>query len=213
MKSVFGIIVECLSGMKLLLFTIIFFHMLAPGTARSQEPYNPNSLITVAATVIEGDTLYIVDLPEVEVISLPWPENRRQRLRLTRTINHVKIAYPYAKLAGMKLREYEEILMAASSDQERKRIMKQAEKELNEQFGDDLRNLTFTQGKILIKLIDRETGETSYDLVRELRGSFTAFFYQAFARIWGFNLKDDYDPEGEDELIEQIVQLIERGQL
>jgi hypothetical protein len=113
----------------------------------------------------------------------------------------------------MKLREYEVILMAASSDQERKRIMKQAEKELNEQFGDDLRNLTFTQGKILIKLIDRETGETSYDLVRELRGSFTAFFYQAFARIWGFNLKDNYDPEGEDELIEQIVQLIERGQL
>lgn len=213
MKSLFGIIVECLIGMKLLLFTIILFHTLALGTARSQEPYNPDSLITVAATVIDGDTLYFVDLPEVEVFSLPWPENRRQMLRQTRTINHVKIAYPYAKLAGIKLREYEQVLMAASSDQERRKIMKQAEEELKEQFGDDLRNLTFTQGRILIKLIDRETGETSYDLVRELRGSFTAFFYQAFARIWGFNLKDNYDPEGEDELIEQIVQLIERGQL
>jgi hypothetical protein len=213
MKSLFGIIVECLIGMKLLLFTIILFHTLALGTARSQEPYNPDSLITVAATVIDGDTLYFVDLPEVVVFSLPWPENRRQMLRQTRTINHVKIAYPYAKLAGIKLREYEQVLMAASSDQERRKIMKQAEEELKEQFGDDLRNLTFTQGRILIKLIDRETGETSYDLVRELRGSFTAFFYQAFARIWGFNLKDNYDPEGEDELIEQIVQLIERGQL
>ena len=91
--------------------------------------------------------------------------------------------------------------------------MRKAEKEINEEFGGDLRDLTFTQGKILLKLIDRETGNTSYDLVKELRGGFTAFFYQGFARIWGYNLKSDYDPKDEDELIETIVTLIERGQL
>ncbi len=193
-----------------ILFPVLLFFS---GLALAQEPWMPDSIIVVAGKVENGDTLYVVDLPEVAVYSFPWPENRRQALRLTRTINHVKIVYPYAKLAGIKLREYEEILLAAGSDRERREIMKQAEKEINEQFGDDLRNLTFTQGKILIKLIDRETGETSYDLVKDLRGSFSAFFYQAFARIWGFNLKVKYDPEGEDKLIEQIVQMIESGQL
>lgn len=155
----------------------------------------------------------LVDLPEVIIHALPIPDNRRDRRRQDRTVRNVRIAYPYAKLAGIKLREYEDELLAAETDRERRQIMKKAEDEIHEQFGDDLRKLTFTQGKILLKLIDRETGEASYDLVKELRGSFTAFFYQAFARIWGFNLKDRYDPEGEDELIEQIVQLIEQGRL
>jgi hypothetical protein len=91
--------------------------------------------------------------------------------------------------------------------------MRQAEKELNEQFGEDLKDLTFTQGKILLKLIDRETGDISYNLVKELRGGFTATLYQGFARLWGYNLKTHYDPEGEDELIESIVLMIENGQL
>jgi hypothetical protein len=91
--------------------------------------------------------------------------------------------------------------------------MKVAEKEINEQYGDELKNMTFSQGKILIKLIDRETGDCSYALVQDLRGNFTAFFYQAFARLWGYNLKVKYDPEGTDKQIETIVRLIERGQL
>ena len=107
----------------------------------------------------------------------------------------------------------EEILAGIEDKKERKRIMKQAEKELDEEFGDDLRELTFSQGKILIKLVYRETGSSSYDLVAELRGKFRAFFWQAFARIFGFNLKNEYDPQGEDKDIEFIVQMIEAGQL
>jgi len=91
--------------------------------------------------------------------------------------------------------------------------MKRAEKEINKEYGGELKDLTFSQGKILIKLIDRETGETSYDLVQTLRGKFTAFFYQTFARIWGYNLKVRYDPLGEDRQIEAIVRMIELGQL
>ncbi len=193
-----------------ILSTILF---ISSWPVLGQEPYIPDSLIVVAGYVEDGDTLLMVDLPEVSVFALVWPESRREQRRMTRTISHVKKVYPYAKLAGIKLREYEDILLAAETDRERRQIMKQAEQEINDQFGPDLKNLTFTQGKILLKLIDRETGETSYELVKELRGSFRAFFYQAFARIWGFNLKDRYDPEGEDQLIEQIVQLIERGQI
>jgi hypothetical protein len=91
--------------------------------------------------------------------------------------------------------------------------MKQAEEEIEAEYGQELRDLTISQGKILIKLIDRETGNSSYDLVADLRGEFRAVFYQAFARIFGYNLKIKYDPEGEDKDIELIVRMIENGQL
>jgi len=163
--------------------------------------------------IIDGDTLPFVRLKEVEVYSLKIPKRRKDQKRLTKLVKNVKLVYPYAKLAGIKLREYEEMLLNAENDKERKKIMKQAEKEINEEYGGDLRELNFSQGKILIKLIDRETGESSYGLVQELRGKFTAFWYQAFARLWGYNLKVKYDPEGEDRRIEIIVRMIERGQL
>lgn len=91
--------------------------------------------------------------------------------------------------------------------------MKQVEQELLVEFEDDLKQLTITQGRILIKLVDRETGSTSYELVKELRGTFSAFFWQTLARLFGSNLKSVYDPYGEDRLIEEIIFLIDRGQL
>ena len=86
-------------------------------------------------------------------------------------------------------------------------------KELKSDFERDLKQLTITQGRILIKLIDRETGNTSYALVKELRGSLQAFFWQGLARLFGTNLKTEFDAAGEDAAIESIVQQIERGQL
>lgn len=172
-----------------------------------------NDTLVVRAFVDNFDTIPHLQLPEVVVFS--WLDFSRERdfRRHQRLIHNVKKVYPYARLAGIKLREYEKVLQAASSDRERRRIMKQAEREIKEQFEGELKELTFTQGRILIKLIDRETRETSYTLLRELRGDVTAFFYQGFARIWGYNLKTKYDPNGEDEMIELIVRMIESGQL
>lgn len=175
--------------------------------------YGQGSRSVVHARVIEGDTLPQVTLMEVEVYSLIIPKKKRKQKKLTRYIKNVKKVYPYAKLAGIQLRKYEYQLEQAGSDKERKQLMKKAEAEINEKYGGQLRDLTFSQGKILIKLIDRETGESSYDLVQELRGKFTAFWYQAFARIWGYNLKTKYDPENEDRRLEIIVKMIERGQI
>jgi len=169
--------------------------------------------IVVRAIVIDGDTIPDITLDEIEVLLLKYPRTKRGRRKLSRYVKNVKRVLPYAKLAGQKLRDYEVILIAAESDKERRKLMKQAEKELTEEFTDDIKDMTFSQGLILIKLIDRETGETSYNLVQELRGKFTAFFYQAFARLWGFNLKVDYDPNGEDRQLEAIVRLIEMGKL
>ncbi len=169
--------------------------------------------IVVVAKVIDGDTIPVVSLSEVKIYSFTIPHTRRAKRKLTKLIKNVKRVYPWARLAGIQLRRYDKMLMAAENDKERRKIMKQAEKEINENYGEDLKKLTFSQGLILIKLIDRETGSTSYSLVQELRGKFSAFFYQAFARIWGYNLKVKYDPEGDDKQIESIVRMIERGQI
>jgi hypothetical protein len=167
------------------------------------------------AKIVDGDTIPEVLLKELKVYALRIPKTRKEQKKLTKLIRNIKIVYPYARLAGIKLREYEQVLMDAPDEKTRKKLMKQAEKEINEEYGGELRDLTFSQGKILIKLIDRETGECSYELLQELRGNFTAFWYQAFARIWGYNLKVEYDPEHnkEDQRIEVIVRMIERGQI
>ena len=161
----------------------------------------------------QADSIPTVDLKEIEIISRKNSVSFWTRWRLNRLIRNVKKVYPYAKTAGALLRIYDARLEQAKNDAERKRIMKHAEQEIKERYGDSLKKLTFTQGIILIKLIDRETGNTSYGLLQQLRGKFTAFFYQAFARIWGYNLKTRYDPTGKDRKIEAIVKLIEAGKL
>ncbi len=174
----------------------------------AQEP----DTVIVFATVVDGDTIPVVPLREVRVFSWRIMDAREER-RMTRLMKNVRIAYPYARLAGIKLREYEDILASTPDKKDRKEIMKQVEAEIEAEYGDELRGLTISQGKILLKLIDRETGDTSYELVTEFRGEFRAVFYQAFARLFGYNLKVNYDPEGEDQDIETIVRLIENGLL
>lgn len=191
------------------LFHILFFFGFVSMAVYSQEAQEK----IVIAKIIDGDTLIMFDLPE-HMVSARLPHKLRSYARKNnRLVYNVKKAYPYAKLAGIKLNEYEVLLKNASSDAERKKLMKQAESELKEEFEDDLKKLTFKQGLILIKLVDRETGNSSYVLIQELRGKFTAFFWQTFARLFGFNLKVEYDPEGEDREIEEIVVMIEKGEI
>ncbi|MCF8231232.1 MAG: DUF4294 domain-containing protein [Bacteroidales bacterium] len=161
------------------------------------------------AKVDGKDTMLIKELDPVVIFAWKEPPSRRKR----KLIYNIKKVYPYARLASLKLWEYENKLKKADSDRERRKLMKQAEEELEKEFGHELKKLNFTQGRLLLKLIDRETGETSYELVQELRGKFTAFFWQSLARIFGYNLKAPYDPEGKDKEIEEIVRLIEEGKI
>ncbi|MCK5764977.1 MAG: DUF4294 domain-containing protein [Bacteroidales bacterium] len=193
---------------RLLLITL-FIAILLPLGAQEEK----KERIVVNARILDGDTIPVIALQELRVYAFRPYKSKKEARRMTKLIRNVKIVYPYAKIAGIKLREYEEILAGVEDKKTRKKIMKQAEKEIEEEFGDDLRDFTFSQGKILIKLVYRETGASSYELVAELRGKFRAFFWQAFARIFGFNLKNGYDPKGEDADIEFIVQMIEAGQL
>jgi hypothetical protein len=102
-------------------------------------------------------------------------------------------------------------MMAGLSEKEQRKLYKRAEEELKAQFGEELKALTVTQGHILLKLVDRETGNPTYNIVKELRGTFVAFFWQNLSRLFGYNLKEKYDPQGKDYDIEMIVQRIENG--
>lgn len=168
---------------------------------------------TYSARVINGDTLVIIDLPPVDVVAAREFRNRLEAYRYNRTVRNVQRVYPYARIAGAMFRRYSEQLMQLETERERREFTKQAEKELRKSFEDDLKRLTFSQGVILIKLIDRETQHTSYDILREFRGAFSAVFWQSLGRLFGYNLKTEYDPHGEDQMIEEIVQLIEQGLL
>lgn len=194
--------------MKKILLAILFL-IAASALTNAQKVEG----VVVYARVINGDTIPIVPLDEVNIYSFKIIDSKREARRHSKLIRNVKKVYPYARLAGIKLREYNSILEKTENERERRRIMKKAEDEIEDEFGNDLRKLTFSQGKILIKLIDRETGSSSFELVQDLRGKFAAFFYQTFARIFGYNLKVSYDPQGEDKDIEVIVRMIETGQI
>ena len=170
---------------------------------------------TVYARIEGNDTLIIVDLAEIDVDLLSRYFEITETRQGRRLVSNVRRVFPYAKLASDKLQEYDTLLASVDSDSERRRMMKQAESELTDQYTDELEHLTFSQGAILIRLIDRETGNTSYKLVQELRGKVRAFFYQGFARLWGYNLKTEFDPKNnpEDEQIDIIATLLERGQI
>ena len=100
-------------------------------------------------------------------------------------------------------------MLAGLPEKEQKALMKEAELKIKKQYTKEIERLTFSQGIILLKLVDRETGKTTYRIVDELRGAFTAFFYQTIARLFKYNLKENYDPNGADKEIEHIVRLIE----
>lgn len=173
----------------------------------------PDGRIKLLGTIINGDTIPTVYLAGVEIVAPLSPEaaaRQQAYLKLRRDVIRV---YPYAKLASTKLKYINDQVATMTNERQKKRFIKETERELKNQFEQELKKLTMTQGRILIKLIDRETGSTSYSLVKELRGTLQAFFWQGLARLFGENLKSEYDASGEDQMIEQIVRQIESGQL
>jgi hypothetical protein len=169
--------------------------------------------ILVNVIIIDGDTLPYLELKEAVIEAPSNFVSQKESKKITKLIRDVKKAYPYAKIAGAKLKQLDEILATVKDEKEKKELLKQAEDDLVSQFEEDIKNMTFSQGVILLKLIDRETGTTSYEIVKEFRGTLRAFFWQSLGVIFGINLKTEYEPEGNDKNIEQIVQMIEKGTL
>jgi hypothetical protein len=166
----------------------------------------------VTAVIEKNDTIPYIVMPWVVITGKISFKNRRKYVEWTRLKQNVKKVYPYAILAAAKLKEFDLVLATIPKEADRKAYLKKSEKELQKEFGEELKGLSVNQGKILMKLIDRETGKTTYTIIKDMRGNFNAFMWQSLATLFGssmkqeYNLNDPYDRE-----IELAIKQIEAG--
>lgn len=149
------------------------------------------------------DTVLQVNLSPITVVAF----DRRPRFyrNLTRLKRAIIISYPIARQAEVKLLEMRQNIVHMDNEREINRYINEVEDELKELYTPILKRMSFYQGAILLKLIDRQTGETGYTLLKELKNGFSAFFWHTLARMYGANLKLKYDPRGDDMTMEQFV--------
>lgn len=189
---------------------IISLPLLSQTQLSGEKPITP---VVLMGKVLNGDTLPHVLLKEITIFPTLKFANQKEYLRYSRLVHNVKVTLPYARIASARLLEINNELGTIKSEKERKKYLKEAEKNLFAEFEAPLRKLTFSQGKMLIRLIDRETGNTSFDLIKQYKGKVSAFFWQGMARIFGANLKDEYNPNRDDKMVEYIIMMIDSGQI
>lgn len=172
--------------------------------------YGPYDTILVPAKVYDGQLLPANTI-EYTWVHAPMPPAMRRRFEeWTRLRNAVYVTYPYARRAGMIMNEMNAKMALLGTEKERHQYVLSREKELKKEFTQPLEQLSIYQGKILMKLINRQTGNNCYDIIKEYKGGFTARFWQTVAFFFSSNLKQPYDPKGDDQAIESIVQEVER---
>ncbi|MDR3261045.1 MAG: DUF4294 domain-containing protein [Tannerella sp.] len=166
-----------------------------------------------AGYVDGNDTIAVIRLPEVYVFPELKFKNEKERRQYNKLVRDVKKTLPYAKLVYTTLIETYEYIETLPDDKSREAHLKRMEIELFKEYKPELRKLSLSQGKLLIKLIDRECNQTSYNLVSAYLGRLRAGFWNMFAGMLGASLKSDYDPKGKDALTERVVLLVENGLL
>ena len=195
------------------IFFSIFFFFISFGNVFSQEPIQVKEGVKLPFIIEGSDTVPVVNLPIVNISDYANPDylkNLKEYYRLR--FNVIKV-YPYARLAAVKLNEMNSRMSLMKTDREKRKYRKSVEEQVRKDFEEQVKKLSINQGNVLIKLIVRETGNTTYDLIKQLKGSLNAFFSQGIAKLFGHDLKDEYDPtQGQDKTIENIVQQIERGE-
>jgi hypothetical protein len=160
-----------------------------------------------------GDTSFHYQMKPIIIYPKRVFTDKKIQRKYDKMIRNVKIVYPYSIIIKNIFVESEFVLNNMESNKERKIYIDEKERELKREFEDDIRDMTYSQGRILIKLVDRETSYTTYELVKHFKGNMSAFFWQSIAKLFQTDLKYEYDPEGTDKYIEEIVSQIENGQL
>ena len=171
----------------------------------------PNDTIPVPAQVYQGVEIIPSQTLEWAWVSARYPKHLLEKKKeWTRLRNAVYVTYPYARKAGYIINDINNQLAKITDKKKRKEYIKTREKDLKKEFSDPLTQLSIYQGKVLMKLINRQTGNNCYDLISEYKGSFSARFWQTIAFFFNSSLKQPYDAKGEDKVIEDIVLEIER---
>ena len=197
--------------MKKLIFGILSVFMLLAGIAQ-----NVNEVYVLEQVIIGEDTILFYALPELTIeasVDEKIFTSKREEKRYNKLRKDVEKVWPYAELAGELLNGYNKDLALIKTKDEKRAYTKKIEEELESEFSSDLIRLSMNQQVILIKLIDRQTGNTSYEILQDYRGYVSAFLWQGLARIFGHNLKNDYDGNGDEEMIEEIIAEIEREKI
>ncbi len=197
--------------MKNLVTLLVVMVMVLDVNAQNYSEISTN--LVFPSTIIDGDTIAHIQIKEVVKRGRRRFKSRVEMRQYYKMIYNLKKTYPYAKVANAKLVEMNEHIKTLHSKREIDAYIKETEKEVRAEFEKQLVKLTVSQGKMLIKLIDRETGRTSYELVKELKGGFSAGFWQGVARVFGSNLKTKFDPSGEDKVLNDLIILYEQGLL
>ena len=201
---------------SIVLFLVFFIPGVVSGqidSARQITDTSQNRVFLLQEVERNGEVLPEVNIKEVTVVGKKGAARRTFYRRYDRLTYNLKKVHPYALIVRDKLYEVNEELNRITDEKERRKYLRGVEEFVLGEYEDDMQDMTITQGRLLIKLIDRETQNTSYDLIKAYRGGLSAAFWQGIARIFGTNLKAEYDPYGEDAMIEAIVVDIEAGRI
>lgn len=208
-------------------WTFIFMLLLLPGTLvfaqeeadelLPQEPVNYKLKLEtfryVEPVIERGDTMWCYLLPELWVYPPLQFKNERQRRAYNRLVRNVKKVLPIAQQVNGLIAETAETLEMLPTKKQKSAHVSAVEKDIKEMYTPQMKQLTYSQGKLLIKLVDRECNQSSYEIVQAFLGPARAAFYQVFAWTFRASLKKEYRPEEEDKLIERVVRQVETGQL
>ena len=179
------------------LFTITHFAM------AQEKP----DIDTISAIRYANDSLIFIRLEQVDVY--PQKGRKLNYRRYSRLVQKIRKVYPFAIDAAKELEKYNELFEKAETDKERRKYVRKVEGELFAKHEDELRRFTISEGRYLMLLVDRETGNTSYSIIKEVKGGIPAVFWQGIARIFNNDLREKYDPFYNHYVIEQIVLMIE----
>jgi len=159
------------------------------------------------------DTMFMAYLNDIYIFPPEHFKNKSQEKFYWLTVRDVKLTLPYARMIANELNNTNVKLAKLPDDKERKKYLSLYEKEVLKKYEPELKKMDINQGKMLLKLIDRECNETSFDLIKAYRGAFTAYFWQGVARLFGSNLKAEYDGRDKDRIVERIIILVEENRL
>jgi len=176
----------------------------------AQSRYGPNDTLQVPIIVYNGDTLIYKEYDAVYLAGKMSPQQREAQKKWTRLRNAVYVTYPYAIHASAVINDINSKLPQLVNEKQRKTYIKSREADLKKRFADPITNLSVYQGKVLMKLINRQTKNNCYELIKEYKGGFSAQFWQTLAWLFSSSLKQEYDPKGEDAEMEEIVRDVAR---
>ena len=194
--------------------TFFIFAAFAWVSVMTQDVSDPEfvPMVKVGKTLVDGDTIQYMEMQNVYVYPEPTFKNKRQQKAYTRLVRNVKKVLPIAKEVRQMLIETAEFLETLPEN-ERDAHLKRVESSIVAEYKPKMKNLTFAQGKLLIKLVDRECNSTAYEAIQAFLGPMRAGFWQGIAWMFGASLKKGYRPEGVDKLTERVVLMVEAGQI